>query len=78
MNETREIMYLTAEKFTELWQKARSLKEFSELTGISRRSASVRAAEYRKRGVPLKRFRHSEHMDWERVAEVARKFEDVE
>lgn len=70
-------MDLTAEKFSELWQRAKSLREFSETTGISRRSASVRAAKYRKHGVPLKFFRNAGQVDWDRVADVARKFEDV-
>lgn len=71
-------MDLTAEKFSELWQQSKSLREFSEKTGISRRSASVRAAKYRKHGVPLKFFRNAGQVDWNHVADIARMFEDAE
>lgn len=65
-------MDLTAERFIQLWQEARSLREFSATTGISRKSASMRAAKYRKQGVPLKYFRNAGQVDWQRMAEIAR------
>ena len=47
---------LTPEEFVRLWQTSPTLADFCEKTGMKRRTASLRAAIYRRRGVPLKPF----------------------
>lgn len=47
---------LSDKKFIYLWECSSSLTEFVSQSGMKRTSASVRASNMRKQGVPLKRF----------------------
>ncbi len=56
MSETIGRKSLTAEDFVRLWQRAQTLDEVSERSGLSKGACSCRANNYREHGVPLKRF----------------------
>lgn len=47
---------VSAEAFVKAWQKATTVSDVSKATGLTPASASARAAQYRKRGVNLKKF----------------------
>lgn len=49
-------MFVSAEEFVEIWQKAKSLSEVCSKTGLATASASVKASNLRAAGVPLKVF----------------------
>ena len=46
----------TAEEFVVIWQRAKTLAGVASATGASKKACSIRAAGYRKLGVPLKIF----------------------
>lgn len=48
---------ITAEEFVRCWQNAETLEDVCQITGLSKGTASAKAATFRKRGVNLKRFR---------------------
>lgn len=48
---------LSAEEFIKAWQTSKNLKEVVEKTNASRDALRNRASLYRKRGVPLRRFK---------------------
>ncbi len=47
---------VSGEDFVKAWQTCGSLSEVAAKLGMKEVSASVRAAHYRKRGIPLRRF----------------------
>lgn len=47
---------LAPHEFIALWQAAPTLKDLRRATGISHNTLCTRAAAYRKKGIPLKRF----------------------
>ena len=65
---------LTAEQFIRVWQAAESVAEVGARTGYEGHVASVRAAQLRAKGVPLKRFTTSPgyRNDWAALAKLAR------
>ena len=66
----------TAEEFIKIWISSNSLSEVAEKTGYDPRTLSVRAAQYRKRGVKLPKFVRlagRSNRDWEKLAELAEK-----
>lgn len=61
------------EKFIRLWQRSKSLAEFSRLYGVPRAQASTIAHNLRGRGVPLRDFREvPKALNYERLAKLAR------
>ncbi len=53
---------ITPEQFVKLWQTCKTLAEFSRKSGVPKRRATGRAAQYRRHGVPLQHFaRHNVH-----------------
>jgi len=57
-------MKVSPKQFIEVWQRAKSVKEVSEKTGMKVSAASARAWHYRLKGVNLKRFRGRQKADW--------------
>lgn len=54
---------VTAEEFVKTWQAAKSLDEVAEKLESENASVSTRASYYRKKGVPLKKFREGGQLD---------------
>lgn len=48
---------VSAKRFVEVWQESKSAKAAAEKLGLPRIYTCVRASQYRKMGVPLKRFK---------------------
>ena len=48
---------IKAERFVTVWQTSSSVDEVCERTGMNKKSASVRACLYRKKGVNLKHMK---------------------
>lgn len=63
-------MKVDNETFVEIWQRARSLDEVVERTGMRRYTASHRAWWLRTKGVPLKPF--AKGRSYYELAELAR------
>lgn len=51
---------LTQDRFVELWQTSESAEEAAERMGITKLRAQQRAADYRKMGVKLKKFKRKQ------------------
>lgn len=67
-------MILTPEKFVEVWQKAECVNDVCKVFRIATNTAIMRAGNYRKHGVPLKRFRHSHgRLNYENLKRIAKK-----
>jgi len=66
----------TPEQFVEIWQTASSIEEVSKQAGIKPESARMRASQYRKKGVPLKRMTRSSR-SWKELATLAQSFADT-
>lgn len=64
-------MRISPEEFVRLWQNSNSLSEFSEKSGIKRANASLTAMRYRKHGVKLKKFVRQEHINWNKLKNLA-------
>lgn len=63
---------LTPEQFISLWQESNGVEEVCEKSGMNYGAVSTRAWLYRKRGIPLKKFK--EHStDWESMKSLAEK-----
>jgi|TARA_A100001518_G_C1193444_1_gene38453 hypothetical protein len=64
---------ISAEDFITAWQTSESMPEFVEKTSMTPRGASVRASQYRKKGVPLKKFVAvgSRRLDWSKLSSLA-------
>ena len=67
---------VTPEEFIKVWQTSKTLDEVAERTGIEKNAAAAKASGYRKKRVPLKRFK--EPLDWERLAELAKEIKEAQ
>ena len=61
------------EEFVRIWQQSTSPADVADKLKQSVRTVCGRAANYRKHGVQLKRFRFTEKLDWTSLKEVAAK-----
>lgn len=50
---------VTAEQFIRVWQTSSSPVEVSKRLDMTYSSVNARAADYRKKGIPLKSFKHN-------------------
>lgn len=50
-------MKLNAEEFVRLWQASKCLDDVAKKARLSKKTVTVRATSYRKRGIPLKNFK---------------------
>lgn len=63
---------VSPEQFVRIWQAADNLGEVAKKTGRGERSLSVKASDYRKRGVPLKKlYRGRAPLDIARLKRIA-------
>lgn len=70
---------MDAEEFITIWQKADSPEEVMEKTGLSYNRVTAKAVYYRRRGIPLKKFRSGpKGLDIDYLADLARRLEDSE
>jgi len=61
-----------ARKFIEIWQTSGSLSEVAIRTSIKKTSCTVRAALYRRKGIPLKKFeKRRDRLDYQSLADYA-------
>jgi hypothetical protein len=66
---------ITPEEFVEIWQTSHTVAEVVKRSGQGPNTVSSRAAVFRKKGVPLKRFRRAdEPLDYGRLKYLALKF----
>ena len=64
---------ISAEEFVEAWQKAESIEEMADKFGTEALRLSGRAAVYRAKGVPLKKFaRRGQVLDFTALAKLAK------
>lgn len=64
---------VSAEEFVRAWQRASNGAEAARAVGLSREAASTRAAHYRRKGIPLKRFlRGNRTLDVNSLIKVAK------
>jgi len=61
----------SAKDFVTVWQTSSTLDEVCDQTGLSRKTASARAANYRRNGVPLQRFSRPKMLNYEELAVLA-------
>lgn len=65
--------FVTAEQFVKVWQKAKSAIAAAKAMGMDYGNARVRAAQMRKRGIPLKMFgRGRKPMNVRALSKIAR------
>lgn len=64
---------ISAEAFVIKWQQAKDLDSFIKETGMTEQSAQTRAFNYRKKGVPLKKFksRRKSRVNWDKLKQIA-------
>ena len=72
-------MKVTPEAFIRIWQTSSKTSEVERLTGMKKGSCSTRASQYRKHGVPLKRYErdtsnliHMKPLDWTKLIGIAK------
>ena len=67
------------EEFILIWQSAKDVNEVAKKCGATAAVVSTKACNYRKKGVPLKRFNPPGRpaFDWEALAEFAESLEDA-
>ena len=63
---------LTDTQFVDIWQTSDGAKEVQEKTGMSIKAIYKRVFRYRKRGIPLKRFRNNTALLIERARRLER------
>ena len=61
---------LSDKEVIERWQKSDSFREAMEKIGLSKGALSNRIANYRKHGIPLKKFKRGKK-DWEELKRFA-------
>lgn len=61
---------VSAEEFVKIWQTSKSTKEIVKRTQSNAKAVGVRAAIFRHKGVPLKKFRTARH-DYVALAKLA-------
>lgn len=65
-------MYISAEDFIKIWQMATSIDEVIKRTKLSRASVIGRANRFRKRNIPMKKFKTGKKTnDWDALAKLA-------
>ena len=67
---------LSPKEFIQIWQSSQTLDEVVERTGMFKTSVNSRAYGYRRKGVPLKKFKATRGVseyDWGSLAEYAEK-----
>tara|TARA_R110000824_G_scaffold268030_1_gene456741 strand:+ start:543 stop:860 length:318 start_codon:yes stop_codon:yes gene_type:complete len=68
---------ITPEKFIEVWQISGSLSEVAQKLNMKKSAVSVRAATYRRKGIPLKKYdRGGTALDIPTLADYARSLEE--
>lgn len=63
-------------EFVAAWQESESVREVCEKTGLSYSQVHQRAYAYRTKGVPLKRFKRGNALNWDDLKEFALLYED--
>jgi biotin operon repressor len=63
----------TPEEFITTWQQSEGSQEVADTFGCSSKAVSLRASQYRKRGVPLKKFPRGHRLDWAALTNLAEK-----
>jgi hypothetical protein len=61
-------MSVTPSQFVKIWNQAASMGEVEQLSGMKKSAAQSRAAAYRRKGVPLRKFHNSPRIDWAALA----------
>ncbi len=70
---------VTPEDFIRIWQTSNSTKEVSEKVGIDRSAVRVRVDFYRKRGIPLKKYKNArESLNIEALTKLAKSLSSAE
>lgn len=64
---------VSPEEFVTTWQTSTSTAEVARKLGISLQSAISRSGNYRKKGVPLKRFGQVYKCNYDALADLAKK-----
>ena len=66
--------YVAPEEFIKIWCTSKSLEEVAQRTGQCPKTLSVRASQYRRKGVDLQKFTRGggqARNDWNRLAALA-------
>ncbi len=73
---------ISAEEFVRLWQTSESLQACADAAGLSMQQCRCRAGSYRKKGVPLRRWRTGscghKKIDWNALIQLALTLETKE
>lgn len=64
---------ITPEMFVIEWQKAKTLQDFCDKTGLGKENARSRARSYRKKGIQLKSMVQYRHYDVDALKKLVQK-----
>lgn len=67
---------ILAEQFVEIWQTSKSVKDVADKLNRKISNVCLRASSYRRKGVPLKKFRYQPpgQLDYEKLKKIALKY----
>jgi hypothetical protein len=69
---------VSPQEFVRVWQESEHLGEVAAKTGLSESAASCRASTYRRMKIPLKRMKHPNPVDVQRLTALAKSITPTE
>ena len=67
----KKYKFTKPEDFVRIWQKSKNLAEVAQRVGVDCHCVSVRASQYRRKGIPLKRFKENLRVDVTALKKIA-------